>query len=310
MKYYADLSTKLLTITALCLHWFNPLVWVMYLFFNRDLELSCDECVLRRFHGARADYANTLIDMAARQSHPAILYSPFSEDAIEERITSIMKLQKVTLGAIGCSLVLIAALVLTLAASPKKNGDDSPEPPEVTSFPDNTDFPRNTPIEQTAGQPTPTIPPTATPPANYPYPSILETAHPTSDGTYAAVIIGCTMDTLKINLVEYITDDDTERKAEIIKLLGLQPGIELEDDGSFTNGYYIYDSDPRSGELSLADDDVIRLIDPDSPDGYCEVSELHLFLNEVITEHGWSTMPYFLRIEQGMITGIYEKMLP
>lgn len=270
-----DLAAKLLTITALCLHWFNPLVWVMYLFFNRDLELSCDECVLHRFHGARADYANTLIDMAARQNHPAILYSPFSENAIEERITSIMKLQKVTLGAIGCSLVLIAALVLTLAASPKKNGDASPELP-----------------------------------ANSSSPSILETVRPTSDGTYAAVITGCTTDTLKINLVEYITDDDTERKTEIIQLLGLQSGMELEDDGSFTNGYYIYDGDPRSGELSLADDVVIRLIDPDSPDGYREVSELHLFLNEVITEYGWSTQPYFFRIEQGIITGIYEKMLP
>lgn len=309
-----DLAAKLLLIAALCLHWFNPLVWVMYLFFNRDLELSCDECVLRQFNGTKADYANTLIDMADRQSHPAVLYSPFSENAIEERITSIMKLQKATLGTICFSLLLIAAVIVMLAASPKKTADDSPEPPEVTSFPDNTEFPKNTPIEQAASQPTPTsIPtatPTATPPVSFPYPSILETARPASDGTYAGIITGCTTDTLQINLVEYITDDDTERKAEIIELLGLQAGMELEDDGNFTNGYYIYDIDPRSGELSLADDVVIRLLDPDSPDGYREVSELYLFLNEVITEYGWSTQPYFFRIEQGMITGIYEKMIP
>lgn len=305
-----DLAAKLLLIAALCLHWFNPFVWVMYIFFNRDLELSCDECVLRQFNEKKSAYANTLIDMAAAQSHPAALYSPFSENAIEERITSIMKLQKATLGTICFSLLLIAAVVVMLAASPKAPSNDTQKPPEVTSFPDSTDIPKKPPIEQETSQPTPTVPPTATPTPDYPFPSILESARPASDGTYAAIITGCTLDTLKINLVEYITDDDTERKAEIIELLGLQPGIDLNDDGSFINGYYIYDIDPRSGEFSLADDFVIRLLDPDSPDGYREISELYLFLNEVITEYGWSTMPYFFRVEQGMITGIYEKMIP
>lgn len=42
-----DCVSKLLLSAALCLHWFNPLVWVMYILANRDLELSCDEMVLR-----------------------------------------------------------------------------------------------------------------------------------------------------------------------------------------------------------------------------------------------------------------------
>ena len=44
-----DMLTKLIMIAAVCIHWFNPLVWVMYILFNRDLELSCDETVVRRF---------------------------------------------------------------------------------------------------------------------------------------------------------------------------------------------------------------------------------------------------------------------
>ena len=53
-----DAVTKILLIVVLCIHWFNPLVWVMYWLANRDLELSCDEAVIRIFgKEARADYA-------------------------------------------------------------------------------------------------------------------------------------------------------------------------------------------------------------------------------------------------------------
>ena len=52
-----DIVYKLLLIAAACVHWFNPLVWVMYVLANRDMELSCDESVVRRFGSdARASY--------------------------------------------------------------------------------------------------------------------------------------------------------------------------------------------------------------------------------------------------------------
>ena len=44
-----DSITKLLVTAIVCIHWFNPMVWVMYILFNRDLELACDECVIHRF---------------------------------------------------------------------------------------------------------------------------------------------------------------------------------------------------------------------------------------------------------------------
>lgn len=43
-----DSITKLVLITALCMHWFNPLVWAMYVLANRDIELSCDEAVIHK----------------------------------------------------------------------------------------------------------------------------------------------------------------------------------------------------------------------------------------------------------------------
>lgn len=68
-----DVLSKLLLIAAVCVHWFNPLVWVMYVLANRDLELSCDETVLRRFGGdIRAAYARVLIRMEAASGGTAV----------------------------------------------------------------------------------------------------------------------------------------------------------------------------------------------------------------------------------------------
>ena len=44
-----DAFTKWLLAAALCIHWFNPLVWAMYILANRDLELACDEAVIRQY---------------------------------------------------------------------------------------------------------------------------------------------------------------------------------------------------------------------------------------------------------------------
>ena len=54
---------------VLCVHWFNPLVWVMYILANRDIELSCDEAVVRLFgENAKTDYAQALISMEETRS--------------------------------------------------------------------------------------------------------------------------------------------------------------------------------------------------------------------------------------------------
>lgn len=64
-----DCLLKLLLTAALCLHWLNPLVWVMYLLANRDIELCCDEVVLPRMGlEKRSVYAMTLIDLEEQKS--------------------------------------------------------------------------------------------------------------------------------------------------------------------------------------------------------------------------------------------------
>lgn len=59
---------KIVMMVAVCIHWFNPLVWIMYVLFTRDMELSCDEKVLSRFgEGAKREYARALVGLAEKQ---------------------------------------------------------------------------------------------------------------------------------------------------------------------------------------------------------------------------------------------------
>ncbi len=127
-----DLITKIIAAITLCIHWFNPFVWVLYLLLNQDLELSCDETVIRQFDRAsRADYARTLIRMEEHRSVPTLLFSSFSKNVMEERIVAIMKPKKYTLlGAIGAFtlIVIIATGFLTSAqAAEPENTSGSPD---------------------------------------------------------------------------------------------------------------------------------------------------------------------------------------
>ncbi len=127
-----DAVWKLLLVAAGCAHWFNPLVWVMYVLANRDLELSCDETVVRRFgRGARAAYANVLIAMEERKSGLAPLDSHFSRNAIEERITAIMKTGKITAASLTLAAVLVAGTVTVFATSAK--AEPNPASPAETT---------------------------------------------------------------------------------------------------------------------------------------------------------------------------------
>ena len=109
-----DSIRKLVLIVVLCVHWFNPLVWVMYVLANRDIELSCDEAVVRLFgESAKMAYARALISMEETRSGLTPLCSSFSKNAIEERITAIMKIKKTTV----FSLVLAGFIVVGTATA-------------------------------------------------------------------------------------------------------------------------------------------------------------------------------------------------
>ena len=131
-----DMLTKLIMIAAVCIHWFNPLVWVMYILFNRDLELSCDETVVRRFGmDIKSVYATTLISMEEKKSGLTPLCNSFSKNAIEERIRAIMKIKKTSKFAVIISAVLVICVTggfATSASSLEKKTETAQENGETT----------------------------------------------------------------------------------------------------------------------------------------------------------------------------------
>ena len=113
-----DALTKWLLAAMLCIHWFNPLVWVMYILSNRDLELACDESVIRQY-GMQScpSYALALLEMEEKRTYLTPLSSSFSKNALKERIDAIMKAKKRTAAGIIGALVIVAAVVVIFATS-------------------------------------------------------------------------------------------------------------------------------------------------------------------------------------------------
>lgn len=117
IKYF-DILTKMLMILALSIHWFNPMVWVMYLLINRDIELVCDETVVKLLgEKNKKSYAHILIDMEIQKSGLMPLCNSFSRNSIEERICAIMKMKKMTIFSLVLAILLVVGVTMAFATS-------------------------------------------------------------------------------------------------------------------------------------------------------------------------------------------------
>lgn len=134
-----DTVLKILATIVLCIHWFNPMVWVMYILFNRDIELTCDECVIREFGRAnRSDYARMLISVEERKSLFAPFCNNFSKNAIEERIESIMKTKKTSVITWVLACMIIVGTTGVFATSVSAGEDNHSTTEESTQTITNT----------------------------------------------------------------------------------------------------------------------------------------------------------------------------
>lgn len=118
-----DHVTRLLAFAALCLHWFNPLVWLAFFLSGRDMELSCDEAVLRRAGtDIRADYSASLLRLSTgRRFLPA---SPlaFGEGNPGERIRSALRYKRPAFWVVLVSVIAAAGLAFILLANSDVHG--------------------------------------------------------------------------------------------------------------------------------------------------------------------------------------------
>lgn len=86
---------KMIGFLALALHWFNPLVWVAYILLCRDIEMACDECVVRFMElEERRDYSAALLSCSSQQMHFAASPVAFGEVSVKQRILSVLNYKK------------------------------------------------------------------------------------------------------------------------------------------------------------------------------------------------------------------------
>ena len=123
---------KSVMLLALCIHWFNPLVWIMSKYLASDLEMACDEAVLRLYDNTdetRKSYAFSLLAMAITGSRPTLLYSAFSKTEVEKRIQNVLHYRRAS------ALVLVFSICLVLCGSVAfATGGQAPFSPYLTSF--------------------------------------------------------------------------------------------------------------------------------------------------------------------------------
>jgi len=113
-----DICMKLIALLTLCLHWFNPLVWVLYIILNHDLELSCDESVLQRINcSEHKAYAYSLLSMAERKTELFTLTSNFSKKGVQERIMRVIQYKTPSLKKKILSIGLVAFMLFVFAVS-------------------------------------------------------------------------------------------------------------------------------------------------------------------------------------------------
>lgn len=114
-----DCASKLFLTMILVCHWFNPFVWIMYFMANRDIELACDEKVIRSVGiKQRALYAGTLLEWEEQKLEFNALVSNFKQKFLEERIVSIMKIKKISMTGIVLSAALVIGSAAIYAATP------------------------------------------------------------------------------------------------------------------------------------------------------------------------------------------------
>lgn len=120
-----DALRKALLAAALCLHWYNPLVWAMYHLASRDMELACDEAVIRS--GAdRRSYALALLSMEEERGRQPLSGSHFSANALQERIEAIMKNKNLSLTALLAVIAVMSIATTVFAAgAPEEPSQDN-----------------------------------------------------------------------------------------------------------------------------------------------------------------------------------------
>ena len=126
---------KPLGFLLLTLHWFNPLMWFAYILLCRDIELACDEMVIKELGcDQRADYTQALLSCSINRKSIAACPLAFGEVGVKERVKSVMKYKKPAFWIIVAAIAICAVVAVCFLTDPVQDDPNEPHSGEVTQI--------------------------------------------------------------------------------------------------------------------------------------------------------------------------------
>ena len=117
LKYHHPLLQHIIVL-VLCVNWFNPLIWMIYRYMGRDMEISCDLHVLDQIGASNKEsYALSLLEMASSKGKDMTFYNGFTKHLVKERTVAIMKYKKTSIKAAIFSVLLLVMIFLLFGTS-------------------------------------------------------------------------------------------------------------------------------------------------------------------------------------------------
>ncbi len=139
---------KPLGFALLTIHWFNPMMWIAYHLFCRDMELACDETVIRRLdNDRRAAYAGALLACSVKRSAVAACPIAFGEVGVKTRIRSVLHYRKPAFWLLVIALILCAVVSVCFLTDPIQQQ----EPAETPTVPSESRTEQTDPEETVSG---------------------------------------------------------------------------------------------------------------------------------------------------------------
>lgn len=119
--YRKDYLVKMLAYVALILHWFNPFVWIAFVLSGKDMEMSCDEAVMKKMGGEIGqEYSSLLLRLATGKAKISPMPLAFGEGDTKERIVNVLKWKKTTKWGMFLATVLCVVVVVGCAVNWEK----------------------------------------------------------------------------------------------------------------------------------------------------------------------------------------------
>ena len=123
-----DYLWKPIGFVILCLHWFNPLVWGAFRLFCKDIELACDERVVRDYsQEKRKAYSHTLVNFSVQQKSLNYLPLGFGNSEVKERVVNVLSYKKPAFWVIMICIIVIAGISVFLMTNPVSSKNDLTE---------------------------------------------------------------------------------------------------------------------------------------------------------------------------------------